>query len=158
KVSQAWETAGATVGWRTRYQHFDYRPDFKYYPELLPSLWLRTFKPGVITRLPAPDVPFHFYLHGSAITDAGVRELAALAQLGHLELSANYTLTGAGFAELAGLPDLRVLRLYQTRVNDAGLKEICRIKTLRELDIGNTAVTEAGLTGLADLKRLQVLG
>ena len=111
KVREAWMAAGATVGWRTKYQHFDYKPDFKSYPELLPSLWFRTFKPGVIPRLPAPDVPFHIYLHGSGITDAGVRELAALKKLRHLELSANYTLTGAGFAELARLPDLRVLRL-----------------------------------------------
>jgi Leucine-rich repeat (LRR) protein len=157
KVLDAWKAAGAKAGWQTQVQQFDKKPDFKSYPEMLPYLSLRPFKSGAVAKLPAPDEPFSLYLDGSDITDAGVRELATLKKLRKLELSVNYALTGAGFADLGKLPDLRILRLYQTKVDDAGLKEICQIKSLSELDVGVTAVTEAGLTELTRLKRLQIL-
>ncbi|MBN9524421.1 hypothetical protein J0H58_38890 [bacterium] len=158
KVVKAWKAVGAKAGWANRVQFFDYRPDVENAPELLPYLSLKTFKPGIVADLPAPDVTFALYQSGTDITDAGVKELAALKTLRRLELSANLQLTGAGFGALAALPDLQVLGLYQTRVNDAGLTEVCRIAALRELDVGSSAVTEGGLAGLEKLERLQVLG
>jgi hypothetical protein len=65
--------------------------------------------------------------------------------------------TDAGLKELAALPGLETLRLDQTAVTDEGLKAVGTLQGLRELDLQSTAVTDAGLKELAGLKGLQIL-
>lgn len=157
KILEAWKAAGARTGWATQYQFFDDKPDFRRYPELLPYVAFAKFEPNVIAKLPVPDQPFLLYLFNSGIPDSGLAELAHLKTLRKLDLTANYHFTGAGFEALADLPDLRILSVYQTQVNDAASKQICQITSLRELNLGATRVTDAGLVALANLKKLQIL-
>jgi len=65
--------------------------------------------------------------------------------------------TDGGMEELAALPNLQTLWLWNARVTDAGLKELGRIKSLRDLNLRGTKVTDAGLKELAELQRLQQL-
>jgi len=57
------------------------------------------------------------------VTDAGVKELAALENLTALDLSQTM-ITDAGVKELTGLKNLTELSLYDTKVTDAGVKEL----------------------------------
>ena len=62
-------------------------------------------------------------LFHTAVTDSGLKELAALQRLQELDLS--YTpVTDAGLKELAPLQALQVLDLSETAVTDAGLKDL----------------------------------
>jgi hypothetical protein len=65
--------------------------------------------------------------------------------------------TDAGLAHLAGLTNLRTLRLEDTQVTDAGLKYLAPLKKLTELDLRGTRVTDAGLEVLAGFPNLQKL-
>jgi Leucine-rich repeat (LRR) protein len=157
QVVAAWKAAGIRSGWQTAYQVFDTKPDFKHYPELLPYFAIAEWQPGLLAKLPPPDVPFSLTLHGAGVLDSHLQELAGLKNLRKLNLNVNFKLTGIGFKHLAPL-DLRQLFVYQTVVSDAGLSEICEIKTLRELSIGgNSMLTDEGLRHLSKLRRLQVL-
>jgi hypothetical protein len=57
------------------------------------------------------------------VTDAGLKELAALKQLQWLELSWTQV-TDAGLKVLAGLTQLKRLYLSGTQVTDAGLQNL----------------------------------
>jgi internalin A len=92
--------------------------------------------------------------HG--VTDAGVKSLAGLKGLTRLNLDGT-TVTDAGLKELADLKGLKELNLVGTQVTDAGLKELARLKGLKELNLFGTKVTDAGLKELADLKELKEL-
>ena len=62
-------------------------------------------------------------LTGTEVTDAGVKELAALKNLTNLNLSFT-KVTDAGVKELAALKNLTTLDLGETKVTDAGVKEL----------------------------------
>jgi hypothetical protein len=137
---------------------------------------------GRITRdMKAKGKPIVRVRLGEAnVTDAGLKELAGLKQLRHLELSftqvtdaglkllarlkhlreldlRNTRVTNAGLKELAGLKQLQTLFLDGTEVTDAGLKHLAGLKQLRRLDLKATHVTDAGLKELAGLRQLQTL-
>jgi len=82
-------------------------------------------------------------LGGTQVTDAGLKELAALKNLQELDL-AGTKVTDAGLKELAALKTLQTLYLDNTKVTDAGLKELAPLKNLQTLYLGNTQVTDAG--------------
>jgi Leucine-rich repeat (LRR) protein len=63
-----------------------------------------------------------------------------------------------GLAELTGLPQLRELNLYQSRVSDAGLRHLKTLPNLRRVPMGETRVTDEGLVHLKDLTQLEYLG
>jgi len=67
--------------------------------------------------------------------------------------------TDAGLKELAALKQLQSLNLIRCeKVTDAGLKELAALKQLQSLDLrGCDKVTDAGLKELAALKQLQSL-
>ena len=73
------------------------------------------------------------FLYRKKMTDAGLKELAALKNLTTFDISAT-KVTDAGLKELATLKNLTTLDLSQTQVTDAGLKELqqalpkCQIK------------------------------
>ena len=96
-------------------------------------------------------------LGGTNVTDAGLKELAALKHLQTLRL--NTQVTDAGLKELAGLKGLQTLSLLgATKVTDAGLKELAPMQGLKTLDLDGTKVTDAGLKELAALKSLERAG
>ena len=90
------------------------------------------------------------------VTDADLKELAALKQLQRLELMGT-RVTDAGLKDLAPLTQLQALYLRGTEVTGAGLKDLAPLKQLQRLDISLTRVTGAGLKDLAPLKQLQWL-
>ncbi len=90
------------------------------------------------------------------VTDAGLKELAALKNLTTLMLG-GAKVTDAGLKELAALKSLTTLNLNGTAVTDAGLKELAALKGLTTLGLFNMYVTAAGLKELAELKNLSTL-
>src|SRR5262249_41382448 len=117
KVIEAWKRAGAQVGWSSD-GHFLTTPSGR---DLLPGFCWTRFETGSIVELlgshPAPALPFGLVLRESGITDAGLKEVARLANLHHLGL-------------------------YNTPVTDVGMKELAGLKNLRTLDLGFTKVTD----------------
>ena len=67
----------------------------------------------------------------------------------------NGKITDAELKELAALKGLFYLNLFNTKVTDAGLKELPALNDLEMLELGYTAVTDAGLKNLAGLKKLR---
>jgi hypothetical protein len=57
--------------------------------------------------------------------------------------------TDAGLKELAALKNLTTLHLGNTRVTDAGMKELAALKNLTTLSLFSTEVTGTGLKELA---------
>ena len=94
--------------------------------------------------------------YGNPYTDAGVAQLAGLANLEALDLSASQT-TDAGLAQLANLTKMRELNLAETKITDAGLAHLEGMADLRTLNLHGTATTDKGLTTLAGLKNLKTL-
>ncbi|MDW7996018.1 MAG: hypothetical protein RMI91_15330 [Gemmatales bacterium] len=88
-------------------------------------------------------------LSGTRVTDAGLKELAALKKLTELNLQRT-PITDAGLKELAALQNLRKLQLWNTRITDAGLKELARLKSLAVLCVGGTKVTQRGIAELRE--------
>ena len=104
------------------------------------------------------------------MTDAGLKELAALKNLSTLDLSAT-NVTGAGMKELAVLKNLTTLYLRgpgahvavspeacrEPSLTDAGAKELAALESLTTLDLSGNNVTAAILKELAALKNLIAL-
>jgi hypothetical protein len=158
-VVTAWKKASAETGWmwvdlvgRARVLPEGQVPTFGD----LPVLRFITWKAGVLPDLPAPSMPFGLNLNLTAVTDAGLKELAGLKHLQALDLDST-GVTDAGLKELAGLKGLRALFLFNTKVTDAGLKELAGLENLQILSLGSTKVTDSGLKNLAGLRSLQIL-
>lgn len=82
-------------------------------------------------------------LAGTAVTDAGLAELAGFAQLRRLNLSRT-AIGDAGLAHLRGLARLEVLNLYGSKVTDAGLAHLREAPALRKIYAFETMVTAGG--------------
>ena len=54
-------------------------------------------------------------------------------------------MTDAGLKELAALKSLQTLDLDGTKVTDAGLKDLATLESLQALDVSGTKVTVAGV-------------
>ena len=92
-------------------------------------------------------------LSDTRVTDAGLKELAALQGLQALNL--NHTSIGDdGLAELKRLPALKSIELQSTNITDAGAKHLSEFPALESVDLWGTLVTEVGLHELPHLKRL----
>jgi hypothetical protein len=96
--------------------------------------------------------------------DDDMAHLAKLHRLEVLELANCYQLTDAGLKVLAGLRDLRELRLgqvvyqgYDPKVGDAGLVHLAGLTRLEILELQGTGLTDRGLANLSGLTRLQDL-
>src|SRR5262249_26075551 len=91
-------------------------------------------------------------LPGTPVTDAGLKELAAVKALQTLDLSGCPKVTDAGLKQLAALKGLKELHLGGVGVTDAGVKELAVLKDLQTLNLGATGVTDAGLKEVAKCK------
>jgi Leucine-rich repeat (LRR) protein len=87
--------------------------------------------------------------------DAAIKELGRLSQLRKLDLSNTQTADESAGA-FAGLPQLKVLHVFGTRITDNGLTELARLKKLEELKIGYS-ISDVGVSALAGNTSLQVL-
>ena len=65
------------------------------------------------------------------VTDAGLKELAALENLGYLDLTHSKEITDAGLKELAGFKNVTRLGVGGA-VTNAGMKELARFKKLTQ--------------------------
>jgi hypothetical protein len=91
-----------------------------------------------------------------AVTDVGVRHLARLPALTHLDLSGT-AVSDRGLTVLGDLPALESLSLAGTRVTDAGVARLARCRALRRVDLSWTRTGDGALRALAGLERLHEL-
>lgn len=145
-VVKVWKAAGAEVGWMGSVsgglQLF--RTLDKGLPGEVPALSLSKWKSGVLPKLPAPERLFGLKLWNTQITDAGLKEMAAMKNLTCLDLSET-AVTDAGLKELAGLQKLTTLNLKRTKISNAGLKTLAGLRNLVHLDVAFTKVTDAAV-------------
>jgi hypothetical protein len=94
------------------------------------------------------------FFHSNQVTDEGLAHLAGLTQLKRLKL---YHVTDAGLAHVAGLPHLQELTLISLKITDEGLTHLEGLTQLHTLEIHFLEVTDAGLAHLAGLTQLHTL-
>ena len=107
-IVTAWKEAGAEVGWVQLSP--DGLPEFvgekAGKPGDLPAFRFTRWQEGCLANLPAPEAGFGLSLCSTPATDAGLKELAALKSLQHLNLG-DTKVTDEGLKELAGLKSLQ---------------------------------------------------
>ncbi|HTE46399.1 MAG TPA: hypothetical protein VK636_14190, partial [Gemmatimonadaceae bacterium] len=93
-------------------------------------------------------------LDGSkGLTDDGVKFLARLPALKHLDLSGT-SVTDRGLAVLRDLPALETLRLVMTRVTDAGMVHLSACDRLKRVELMWTATGDGAIRALAGKRAL----
>ena len=112
-------------------------------------------KPGEYQLPKSADEITSIGLSKSKITDAGLKELAALKNLTSLWLD-DTRVTDMGMKELAGLKKLDSLSLYGTKVTSVGLKDLAGLK-LKWLVLSNYQKTDATLRSLREIDSLNAL-
>jgi internalin A len=85
-----------------------------------------------------------FSLYRTAITDAGLKELAVFKNLRILDLS-DTRITDAGLKELQCFEHLKELHLPGTQVTDDAVKIVAGLKNLRTVTFFRTKLTKEGL-------------
>ena len=91
------------------------------------------------------------------LTDAMLKDLGNVSTLVALNLSGSRAVTDEGLRHLAALPGLRYLDLSGTPITDAGLEVLARLPRLETLSLGGTRVTDAGAPHLAHGHQLREL-
>jgi internalin A len=102
-----------------------------------------------------PDLGW-FEADGTSISDAGLVHLAGLKQLRNVRV-VETGITDAGFKTLGGMPQLRNLQIAATEITDRGLAELAKLPNLELLWLANTSVTDAGVASIQHLPKLQQL-
>jgi hypothetical protein len=87
------------------------------------------------------------------LTDEGVRHLARLTGLKHLDLSGT-AITDRGLQVLRELPALETVSLAMTRVTDEGVSHLAHCHELREVNLSWTRTGDGALRALAGKRRL----
>jgi hypothetical protein len=103
----------------------------------------------------------HLFLSlDSSVTDEGLLHLAALKQLTYLHLGIDQT-SDAALAALKDMTQMRNLTISTVGpavvMTDAGLAHLQNMKQLRELTLMDTRITDAGLTQLQAFPNLELL-
>ena len=93
-------------------------------------------------------------LYGPRITDAGLAHLASLTNLGNLKIHCP-SVKGPGLAYLRGLTRLKYLILDGSGVDD--LAALAPLPNLRILSLRGTPLDDAGIARLPDLRSLPLL-
>jgi hypothetical protein len=96
------------------------------------------------------------FTEGPAVDDEGLRVVARLKKLEHLDLSWT-DVSDVGLGHLGRLKMLRQLYLYKTRITDAGLIRLRGLKRLEQLGVSGKSISDAGLAHLAGLCNLRCL-
>jgi hypothetical protein len=88
------------------------------------------------------------------LTDDGVRHLARLPHLKHLDLSGT-AITDRALDVLRGLPELETLSLAMTHVTDAGIAQLSACAKLERVNLSWTRTGDAAIKSLAGKERLR---
>jgi hypothetical protein len=96
-------------------------------------------------------------LYGIDCSDDDLKQVAGWKHLEGLQLVYNRGVTDAGMKYVAGMPHLKRLVLWDTKVTSAGMKDIAALADLEYLEISNSPVGDAGLRGLEKNKRLATI-
>ena len=88
-------------------------------------------------------------LGGTAITDAGLAQLASMPNLTRLHLERTH-ISDAGLSKVAALRQLEYLNLYGTEITDSGLDQLQSIPKLKQLYLWQTKVTQVAGRAFAD--------
>lgn len=114
-------------------------------------VYLRPTGPGELKRLPRFPFRFTLSLLRSAIRDDDLRDLAGHEGLTELCLH-DTAITDRGLRHLAALPNLRRLDLSTVvGTTDKGMHEVCKCRALRWLDLRYTAISVDGVRRLAGM-------
>jgi hypothetical protein len=89
------------------------------------------------------------------VTDALLARVARIAGVSALDLSGSKALGDEGMRHLAGLPALTHLDLSGTAVTDAGLAVLRQLPALESISLAGTGVSDAGAAQLAHCRRLR---
>jgi Leucine-rich repeat (LRR) protein len=93
-------------------------------------------------------------LSGSqAVTDAGLRHLARLPNLRHLDLSGT-AITDRGLIVLRDLPKLETISLAMTRITDEGVVPLASCDALEQVNLSWTRTGDNAVLALAGKRRL----
>ena len=104
---------------------------------------------AVLARIAGLEHVTSLQLGGSkALTDDGVRHLARMPQLRHLDLSGTQ-LTDRALEVLRALPALESLSLSWTRVTDAGCAHLSGCQRLQRVDLSGTSTGDGAIQALA---------
>ena len=157
-VVEAWQKAGAKLGWMNTDEHarFHSRGKDEGQSGEVPSFRFDVWPGRIVAELPQPTQAFGLDLLNTQVSDADLKELGGFKSLQALIL-ATTKITDAGLKELRGLKSLQILDLANTGVTDAGLKELVTLANLHVVFLGGTPLTDAGLRELARLKSLQIV-
>ena len=85
-----------------------------------------------------------------------LEDLAGLPEVGQLELF-DGRVDATGLAALKSLPQLWTLNLWGTNITDADLAQVGSIQGLEWLKLGYTQITDKGLEHLKSLRKLRLL-
>lgn len=97
-------------------------------------------------------------MRNTLISDTGLRQLAGLQSLKVIDLRVSPLVTDAAMEILAGLPELRAVRLIGVNLTDAGVASLLKLPLLSELDVRNCrGVTAQGIEQLRGKKTLRIL-
>lgn len=89
------------------------------------------------------------------MTDAMLQDLAGMEHLTTLRMGGSKALTDSGLRWLASLPRLRHLDLSGTAVTDRGLEALGTLPVLESVSLAWTSVSDAGVAHLGHCERLQ---
>jgi hypothetical protein len=96
-------------------------------------------------------------LSGSkTVTDEGVRHLARLPNLRHLDLGGT-AVTDRGLDVLRELPELETVSLAMTQMTDAGVAHLAHCGELRQVDLSWTGTGDGAIRALAGKRKLHLL-
>ena len=101
----------------------------------------RSLKVGLVSKLSNLET---VDLSGTAITAAGVEQLAALSKLNRLSLWNAKGIGDSAAGTLASMKALAVLDLSGTALSDRGLDNLSRSASLRLIYLSGTKVTAEG--------------
>lgn len=112
--------------------------------------------PGKVVKLNlAPTCTLTVKGHQSGVTGAGLKELAGLRDLRWLRVP--YTFTDADAPALAGCKNLETLLLFWTTVTNDALPPLAGLPKLKELDLSRAKVTDDCWVRLSDCRSLEKL-
>jgi hypothetical protein len=94
--------------------------------------------------------------HGQ-MTDDMLEQVSRIENVTALQLGNSHSLTDDGIRHLARLKKLRHLNLSQTGITDRGLEVMRELPALELLSLVMTAVTDAGMANLAECRALRQL-
>jgi hypothetical protein len=89
-----------------------------------------------------------------SVTDEGVRHLARLTQLEHLDVSGT-GITDDGLAVLRALPALKAISLAGTRITDAGAAHLAHCQALERVELQGTRTGDGAIRALAGHRGLR---